>query len=80
MTDQDPLSQNQHQQPTPATSPAPEKKLETDEEFGVGENEENHTSGGYIHYEGDSESSPDEAAGQDGKNIHTDNHGGTADE
>lgn len=57
-----------------------ESTSKTDKPIGVGENEENHTSGDHIQYQKEGKSSQNETGGDDGKNVHTDNQGGNTDE
>ncbi len=57
-----------------------ESTSKTDRPIGVGENEENHTSGNHIQYQKEGKSSQHETGGDDGKNIHTDNQGGNTGE
>lgn len=70
---------NQHQKTTDAND-THESTSKTDKAIGVGENEENHTSGDHIQYQKEGQNSQQSTAGQDGKKTHTDNQGGTADE
>ncbi|WP_198170246.1 hypothetical protein [Mucilaginibacter arboris] len=77
---QDQFSQGQHQKSTTDANDTHESTSKTDKPIGVGENEENHTSGDHIQYQKEGKNSQNETGGQDGKNIHSDNQGGTADE
>ncbi|MEX8546091.1 MAG: hypothetical protein V5804_00695 [Mucilaginibacter sp.] len=69
---------NQYQKPD--ENGADKKPSVYNEQHGIGENDENHTSGGYIHYDDveDGESSQNSTAGQDGEDVHTNNEGGTS--
>jgi hypothetical protein len=73
-------SQNQHQKTTADANDTHESTSKTDKAEGVGENEENHTSGDHIKYQKEGQNSQQSSAGQDGKNVHTDNQGGTTSE
>lgn len=57
-----------------------ESTSKTDRAEGVGENEENHTSGDHIQYQREGENSQNETGGEDGKKVHTDNNSGNSDE
>lgn len=72
----DQFSQNQHQKSTTEANDTHESTSKTDKAEGVGENEENHTSGDHIQYQKEGKSSQNETGGQDDKNIHTDNQRG----
>ncbi len=61
-------NQNQHQKSTTDANDTHESTSKTDKAEGVGENEENHTSGDHIQYQ------------KDDKNVHSDNQGGTSSE
>ena len=74
----DQYSQNQHQQND--DNDTHESTSKTDRPISVGENEENHTSGDHIQYTKKGKDSQNETGGQDGKNIHSDNLGGTSSE
>jgi hypothetical protein len=73
-------SQNQHQETTPEPNDTHESTSKTDKAEGVGENDENHTSGDHIQYQKEGQNSQQSSAGQDGKEVHTDNQGGTTSE
>ncbi len=76
----DQYSENQHQKFDTDENNTHESSSKTDEQMGVGENEENHTSGGYIHYEDEGKSSQNETGGEDGQDVHTDNQRGNSSE
>lgn len=74
----DQYSKNQHQKANTDANDTHESTSKTDKPISVGENEENHTSTDHIKYQKDGQNSQHSTAGQDGKNIHTDNNGGTS--
>ncbi len=80
MPDQDQFSQNQHQKTNNGANDTHESTSKTDRAEGVGENEENHTSGDHIQYQKKGKDSQHETGGEDGKNIHTNNQGGNSEE
>lgn len=73
-------SQNQHQKTTTDANDTHESTSKIDKPIGVGENDENHTSGDHIKYQKEGNSSQEQTAGQEGRNIHSDNLGGTSEE
>lgn len=73
-------NQNQHQKTTTDANDTHESASKTDKAEGVGENEENHTSGDHIQYQKEGKSSQNEKGGEDDKNVHSDNQGGTSSE
>jgi len=76
----DQYSQGQHQKSNSDANDPQKSTSVTDKETGVGENEGNHTSGGYIQYEEEGASSQNETGGEDGRDVHTDNQGGNSSE
>jgi len=80
MSNQDPnlYDKNQYLKSNTDPNDTHESTSKTDRPISVGENEENHTSGDQYKYQKEGISSQEQSAGQDGKNIHTDNQGGTS--
>ncbi|WP_419800398.1 hypothetical protein [Mucilaginibacter sp.] len=78
MSNQDSTPLNQQQQTN--TNDTHESTSKTDRPIGVGENEENHTSGDQYEYQRTGKSSQDETGGEDGKKVHTNNQGGNSTE
>lgn len=77
---QEQYGQNQHQKSNAELNDTHESTSKTDKPIGVGENEENHTSGDHIQYQKEGKNSQDEKGGEDDKKIHTDNNGGSTTE
>lgn len=78
MSDQNQSNQNQSQGLDQEDRNPNLKPSVYDEQHGIGENNENHTTGGYIQYEDDGVSSQNSTAGQNGEDVHTNNDGGTS--
>ncbi|MGI4749765.1 MAG: hypothetical protein ACRYFB_03945 [Janthinobacterium lividum] len=75
MSNQNSEQFNQHPKSTNDTH---ESTSKTDKPIGVGENEENHTSGDQYEYQKTGKNSQNETGGQDEKTTHTDNNAGTS--
>lgn len=74
---QEQYNQNQHQKTT-AANDTHESTSKTDKPIGVGENEENHTSGDHIQYQREGKNSQQVQGGEDDTKVHTDNNGGNS--
>ncbi len=74
MSSQDSAQKSQNQNDTH------ESTSKTDRPIGVGENEENHTSGDQYEYQKQGKDSQNETGGEDGKKVHSDNNSGNSSE